>query len=607
MKILSIRIQGMHNVIDKTYIFKDMNYFVGSNGAGKSTVLQAIQLALLGYIPGTDKKKSAVFQHSNGHEMSVHLIIDNNGTDISINRTWTRTGKEIKAIVSTVPEDINISDIIGKISLPIFNFNEWLSMTSNKLKDWFINFLPNADSNIDWETILRDSVKDYGIILNPQFIEDTVKYVNGIETTGINQVREFNTYLKQLQSFKKSELTRVQSTVQSLIYYDDCDNTEDPEALKRQLYDDNASILKIKNDIQAIQKNETTKLKLNSLKLVTASSLDEDKTYIKNCNAISELESNIHDLDKAVDDALKKREQLAYSLSEKTATIHSKGICPYSKSICNTIKNSLPIISKEVEDIKHNIEVLNTDRTAKHTEKVALHNTLQKYLSENAQITAEYTQYDAMISTIDDSIKNTSVSELTLQIESIEAHMNHVNDLIVKLEANKKYTALVDVLTSQKYEIEQELEILKIWVKLTDVNGLQSDMMKAPFNNLARKMTAYLNKFFNDTNLTASFHLTQEANSFSFGLYKDNNYIEYDMLSSGEKCLYTLALLFSLVEISDTHLPIILIDDLLDHLDASNINNCFETLYSINDIQIVLAGVQKCTHSEASNFVHIIN
>jgi ATPase involved in DNA repair len=56
MKLSSIRIQGMHNVVDKTYKLNNMNYFVGPNGAGKSTIMQAIQLALLGYIPGTDKR-----------------------------------------------------------------------------------------------------------------------------------------------------------------------------------------------------------------------------------------------------------------------------------------------------------------------------------------------------------------------------------------------------------------------------------------------------------------------------------------------------------------------------------------------------------------------
>lgn len=122
-------------------------------------------------------------------------------------------------------------------------------------------------------------------------------------------------------------------------------------------------------------------------------------------------------------------------------------------------------------------------------------------------------------------------------------------------------------------------------------------------------MTHYQNRFirfFAGTNkfTTAKFHLTEKANSFSFGVTnEENEYIEFDLLSSGEKCLYTLALLISIVELSDSPLKIIMIDDLLDHLDMLRIKDCFETLYSISDIQILLAGVQDCTHSNAKEFV----
>lgn len=92
--------------------------------------------------------------------------------------------------------------------------------------------------------------------------------------------------------------------------------------------------------------------------------------------------------------------------------------------------------------------------------------------------------------------------------------------------------------------------------------------------------------------LTVSKILSEKANSFSFGVTnEENEYIEFDLLSSGEKCLYTLALLISIVELSDSPLKIIMIDDLLDHLDMLRIKDCFETLYSISDIQILLAGV----------------
>ena len=75
---------------------------------------------------------------------------------------------------------------------------------------------------------------------------------------------------------------------------------------------------------------------------------------------------------------------------------------------------------------------------------------------------------------------------------------------------------------------------------------------------------------------------------------RNGAYIEFDMLSSGEKCLYTLAMLIAITENSASDLKLILIDDLLDHLDDANIQTCFATLNNIEDIQVILAGVQPC-------------
>lgn len=61
--------------------------------------------------------------------------------------------------------------------------------------------------------------------------------------------------------------------------------------------------------------------------------------------------------------------------------------------------------------------------------------------------------------------------------------------------------------------------------------------------------------------------------------------------------------MLSIVESSDSPLKLIMIDDLLDHLDAARIKDCFATLYNIESIQILLAGVQNCTHSNAEEFV----
>lgn len=593
MKLSSIHIQGMHNVEDKTYSLSNMNYFVGPNGAGKSTAMQAIQLALLGYIPGTDKKKSAIFQHSNGQFMSVSLVLEDGNKQITINRTWNRKGKDVVAAVNTVPDDIDVESIIGEISLPILNFNEFISMTSNKLKDWFINFLPNSDSSIDWDKKLRQEIADYGKLLSPEYVTEIITYVTNLKSKGLDQIREFNAFLKQQQSFKKTELTRVQGTIQSLIFYDDCDNSVDVCTLKEQNRVDSLIKDNINHQLLRISNNKKIDAQLSLLTEIVSDSLESDNRYQENLSNIAAADKVIAECNNTISNYSNSLAALKQKRADKVEVINGAGVCPYSGSVCESIRKLLDVFKSDVENIDADIIRFNDERSAKEKERVAADTQKRMCENHNAKITTQYSQYASLKKQYDFSVVDLEESMLQKNLKKTTSDIEARNDLIIKLEANKQYNELTHTLTAQKFQIEQELEILKAWIKLTDVNGMQSTIMEAPFNNLAGKMSEYLNKFFNRDDLTAAFHLTQEANSFSFGIRKtDNTYLEFDLLSSGEKCLYTLSLMLGLIETSATQLPIILIDDLLDHLDQERIASCFETLYDIDNVQVLLAGVQ---------------
>ena len=125
MKVKSIEIEGFHNVDKKTYNFKDINYIKGPNGSGKSTILQAIQLAILGYIPGTNKTKEAIFKHANGKILAVSVVLEGEET-VKISRVWSGTGSTISSVLDIEPKDkYDITQLVSDIELPIFDFSDF--------------------------------------------------------------------------------------------------------------------------------------------------------------------------------------------------------------------------------------------------------------------------------------------------------------------------------------------------------------------------------------------------------------------------------------------------------------------------------------------------
>lgn len=613
MKLSSITIRGMHKVTNKTYDLSGFRYFFGENGAGKSTIMQAVQLALLGYIPGTDKTKTAIFKHSDGRAMSVELTVDDNGKTITITRTWEKKGKDVIANSSVSPTVYDTKGIVGNLELPVFNFNEFVGMTANKLKDWFMNFLPPADAELDWDYELSHSISDFGKILDHEFFNETVHYVKSLANgnNGVALVREFNAYLKEQLSAYKATQTRIQATIQNLVYYNDCDDSQSIDELTQannesQIHLDNLHTNRLK-----VQQNMKLEEKLKSFNQhITASSLSEDSWYSVATARLNEYEKSLAVLEDRKFMLEKQVTELSAEFRDKKKIVESNGKCPYTCEGCTTITNLITIFKNEMEKLKEKINDFTAQRTELDCEIRDMNNTINSERVQMAEVEKAYSQYDLVSSQMSIDVKGITVEELTAAIEELETEINNRRDIIIKLKANKKYEELTDKLANEKYTIEQNIEILKVWCKLTDVNGLQSKLMKAPFENLADKMSEYICKFFEGTGKfkSAAFMLTEKANSFSFGVTDSTGtYIEFDLLSSGEKCLYTLAMLLCIVDVSDSPLKLVMIDDLLDHLDADRIKDCFKTLYSISDIQILLAGVQPCTHENAEEFVIQVN
>ena len=95
--------------------------------------------------------------------------------------------------------------------------------------------------------------------------------------------------------------------------------------------------------------------------------------------------------------------------------------------------------------------------------------------------------------------------------------------------------------------------------------------------------------------LTKDKFTLNKANSFSFGIVRNDTYIPYNLLSTGEKTLFAFALMLYVAQNSGSDLKVVMMDDFFDHLDSDRFASLMDAVKSdLGDVQIVMAGVVPC-------------
>lgn len=599
MKIKSIKISGMHRAHGDTFLFNATSpytYLNGPNGAGKSTVLQAIQFGLLGYVPESGKTKDATFSHQNGD-------VDVNGCPFMesemeirdtepaflkyVKRTFTKKKSKIEEILkSSDDSEVSADALIGDLQLPVFNFNEFIGMSPNKLKDYFISVFPDSlDSGISIAAEMLSKVPEGS---TSEFITEHIASASGIPNT-LESCRSLHEEMKGELSALKVEIQRLEMTLQSLVYYDDCP----AESL---------------DDIQPILDADYKKLdEMNALvarviaRDKNAAMVEDLKNRILPDEEMENLESRKVFLDNGIKMMQSRKMELVQKLSELQAksgqlksVIDSKAVCPYTKSQCDKIMQSMGSIESEFYDIAAEISRTQTDlKSCDETDR--------NYCAEMSDVIADLDrsrrcaeQLASLLKASNDVPDALTAEGLSDQISAVSEEIRVLSERKVHLIANQQYDEMCEKMTAQKFESERNMDILKEWIRLTDVNGLQAKFADAPFRKFEARVSDILKPAFGDS-VSASFETAE--GKFSFGIVRDGKYIRYATMSSGEKCVFNLALLIALTECRDNPLKLILIDDIFDHLDDTMIEKCFIMMEQNPNIQYIVAGVKPCPYA----------
>lgn len=614
LKIKSITISGMHKIGKETYTFDDVNYVVGPNGAGKSTILEAIQLALLGYIPSTGKQSSGVFKHANGRSIEVTLVMaDNKGETVTLQRSWVNTGKSIVSDVKINPESVDIDSLLSNIELPIFNFNEFVGMTANKLKEWFLaNMASSTAESFSWKAKLLEAISNVKLI-DDNVVEDAVDDAECADATmdPISGGNYLNSRFKSQLSALKAEGTQLSNTLRSLVHYEDVDLSEySLSDIDTRL----SELRKLKEDYtresMKVEANKQVNLEIAEMNL--ASSMDEDPIII-------EARKRFHELSDSLDAAELKmvhiREESAEANSEKEDAIRalakaeaftgSSDVCPYSLEACPTAaehaaankkavadaESALKSASAKVTKIKNALDKLNLELQTLKAQRSGQ----ETIMNNQSNLYAKYEYLSGKLSSIDEAALN-------VDIKFVDEEIIRFEDLRGKVIANESYYNLKDKVSSDLDRVDQLTYILNTWISETAANSqTMTDLANLPFKGIAKDIDTILSEVFGEKDIVTEFNLEAKANSFSFGINRNGQYIPFDLLSSGEKCLFSISLMVSILNKGDNPIKLILVDDLLDHLDVSRFTTLIESLSKLSKshgIQFIFAGVQACNSND---------
>lgn len=636
--IKNIEINGMRKVHHESLDINGNTYIHGPNGSGKSTVLNAAQLCLLGYIPGQAKSNSAIMANANSPLMSVSVVLQGKTPDdeVKITRSFQKRGNSVQSALDFEPEGDDTCFILSDMDLPVFDWGEFESLSSNKAKEWFIKrFMSSTENKIDWKKELNSTIED-DIIFNTDIVD---KYAAKIKSTKadslLDTIVKVNDMVKNDVGYVKAAISEKQGTLNELSLSDIGDI--DVDAINKHIDDCKEKLACKKSDAESAKEryNELTRTQdenfhksvlINKLSAMILSEEEKRKfsdDIDKSNKRIAELDENrikfidmISSIDSAIESKNKLKIEAAAVISSANKIISSDGICPFTSDKCDSIltkieklKSDAKVATETIDGIDNEIIGLN-DRKKFYQDEVYNVDKRKIDLESDIKIRKsaleKSSQFEVKVASIgseedfpfvdkkDIDAAHEAYSSASVDAANLESEISKSNMLINQYR-------MIETISHERDELQERLSILNGWVKLTGANGLQSKISKEAFTQLQDKLDDHIKKIFDDGS-KSKFIIKEKANSFSFGIERGKTYIPYASLSTGEKAMYAFSLMLLVLSESACRVKTMFIDDIIDHLDAKRFDSLMSIVSDQYDVQIIMAGVLPCD----SKYVQVV-
>lgn len=559
----------------------NVNFIIGKNGLGKSSILDAISYALFGKTLQDQGGDSIINNKINKNlKVSLEFIIDKNTYRVEryrkdkINKNKVLLFKDNEEITHPHAKDTDL-DIIKIIGFDINIFKQVVSFNSSSA-ELFVNGTDKYRKEF-LEKLLNINIFDISLEIAKQEYKDTN-----------NVYQSKNTELNSLKDKKELSKTIIENYNNSLSLWEQSySNCEEQYTNLKKEYDNidesdsklipkyQEEINKLSNEISSynsdslsslLSKYNNTKYKLNGLK--------DDYNHFKS-------------------DYNECKSEYSKVLSSPNPT------CKYCGSVLNEEhkKKELKRLADDGKELKIKAQQAKKDAIPLMQDLSSLEIKIKKEKQKQKE-------YGGLVAEVNDKITN-----LKMKINDIENSISNKNKLGIELKniddklvylENKKpekpkvenYDKQIKDLKGTIESLEKDLSILDEVKNLFNQKGLKNAYISSSLPLINKNINKYLSILSDDTIACSIMTKTVDKkgnskNKINLNIDYPNRgeNIEFNDLSSGEKRIVSLSILlaFNLFFQNNNNFKMLLLDEVFDTLSDDRIDNVLKLLDLIKD------------------------
>ena len=505
---------------------------VGGNGAGKSTMLDALSFGLFGK-PYRNINKPQLINSINNKDCKVEVEFTVGPNQYKVVRGMKPTVFEIHRNGETFNETSHAREFQKMLEQNILklnhkSFHQIVVLGSSS----FVPFMQLAaaqrreviedllDINIfsKMNGILKENIstikdriqdKSHQVDLVRSKIEMQRKYIRDIKNLNEEKIRE-----------KQTEITAQEDTIGSLN-----DQNEKIQETLQTTYDQTEELLRVANESAGVARGESAGLKKEISTLVKESKFFDENDVCPTCT-----------------------QQITEDIKHEKKTE----------------------ITKKAEEVQSSYQKVNDD--------------IKTYQKQVEELTAQAGEQRKLNSELNEN--NLKISWAHKTIAKLEKEITQVSDTKTNIvEASNEldnYIDEKDSLIIEKMELDQEHDYSKAMMEMLKDTGIKTKIIR----QYLPVMNKYINNYLQTLDFFVHFELDEAFNETIRSRHRDS--FSYDSFSEGEKQRIDLALLFTWRQIArmknSVATNLLVLDETFDSsLDNDGIENLFKIIYSLGE------------------------